>query len=271
MRHLALLSLLAASPALADDIDLDDIDINLDDLDLGDGGGSDSLTYTGGLTERKAGIGEDKPVTISHTQGAITVNCSDGDTLSARVDFVIEGSDKGKMEALGKSIGLAAWGDANGGGAKVRMNSWGSGISSVNAPLMVTAPKRSRITVTGGPQGVSVTNCTNDVKVTAAGGIYVEGAYNGFTVRSSKGDVKVEIEAGAVIAKTSSAISDTGSATLIMPDNPSNQLVATGNEVAVAPLVTGKNTPTSVIGEMGNGGAKITLSAPKGKVKVETR
>lgn len=272
MRHLALLTLLAIPlAALADDINLDDIDIDLDDLDLGESGGPASLDYSGSYTDRKQDIKPGSKLTITHTKGPITINCSDGDTLSGRVDFSIEGTDKAKMESVGKNIRIQVWGSgATSGGVKVTVPSFGSGVSSVSTPVTISAPKDAKLAVTGGAYPISLTNCTQDVSVSTAGGVYVEGKFDSFQVSSSKGDVKVELEEGAVISKSSKAASAAGSVTLIMPDNPNNQLVATGNEVAVAPLVTGTNTDTKVSGEMGSGGATITLSAPKGAVALKT-
>ncbi|MCB9758935.1 MAG: DUF4097 family beta strand repeat protein [Alphaproteobacteria bacterium] len=267
-----LLALVLAPPAIADDIDLGDIEIDLDDIDLGSSGhGDESSTYTGGLTERKNDLGDNVPVTVTHYGGNITVRCTEGDQISARIDFSVEGTDRDRLKAYGDGIGLAVWGDANGAGAKTRMPSKSSAIQRADVPLMVSAPPGTRLTVQGRDGWVQITNCTGALKASStAGGVFAEGRYDSFQVTSQDGDVKVELTGNSVINASSAATSTKGKVELILPDDANVKLAATGAEVRVEHLVSGTNTDTNVSGNIGNGGPSVRLSAPKGEVKVKT-
>ena len=59
--------------ALADDVNMDDFNIDLGDDALGGPGGANTVTYSGGHSERKGEVGSNIPITVSHLGGPITV------------------------------------------------------------------------------------------------------------------------------------------------------------------------------------------------------
>jgi hypothetical protein len=239
-----------------------------DDVDLSDPGSN--LSYEGHLSGTGAAYAKGKPVTITHTSGNLSVHCMETDTISGRLGYTVYGSAEGPMESYGKSIGLAVWGDANGGGAKTRIGSKPSGVSYADVTLTVNVPKgTTAVTVSHSGRGwVQVDGCSGNVKVTAgAGGAYVGGPITGFTVSASGGDVKVVSDADTVLKNASTASAPAGKVTVVLASAQGGKLTAKGEEVAVAQTVMGTNTPTLVSGDMGIAGPTITLSA-KGRVEV---
>lgn len=266
---LPILALLALSPVHADDDDLGLLD--LDDIDLGDGPSSfdaaQSQTYSGSLNERRSGLAPGKPVTITHYGGPISVRCTDGDTLSARIDYVVEGTNTTNMERYGKGVRLSVWGDGNSGGAKTVTPSKGSGISSVSVPLVISAPKSVQLTVNAGSHWVEVLKCDGTVSVAnKKGDVFVEGDLSRFTISAPGGSGTVKLTSTSQITATSK-ITAGAEVTLEMPLDVNVKLSARGPELHIDHVVVGSESPTSVSGTIGTGGPSVTLSG-QGKVSV---
>jgi hypothetical protein len=260
--------LLALQSALAQD----DAGLSLtpsSDIDLTDPSLA-ALTYEGGLSGNAPNYGKGKPVVITHASGNVSVRCINVDALSGRLQYTVFGSQEGPMESYGKGIGLAVWGDSNGGGAKSRIPSKPSGVARAQVDLVVNIPKgTSSLTVSQTGSGwVQVNDCGGNVKVTAgSGGAYVSGALTGFNVTATGGDVKIEPTSDTVLKSTSSASAPGGNLTVVLPSAQGGKLSAKGSEVAVQQTVMGTNTPTLVQGDMGLAGPTISLSA-KSRVEV---
>lgn len=263
------LAVLVCPLALADDVDMDDFNIDLDDVNIDGAGGATTVTYSGGHTERKGEIGTNIPITISHLGGPVTVRCTDGDQISARVDFEIEGTTGDKAKAFGDGIGISVYGDKTQGGAKTRVPAKSSSIVSTDIPFVVSVPLQAKLTVTAQDGPITVSNCTGTLKAsTSKGGISVEGAYSAFTISAASGDVKVELRPDNKVTAASSISAPKGNVTLKMSRNANNNLDASGSEVIVDHLVTGTTGPTRVAGQVGAGGPAIKITAPKGVVTV---
>ncbi len=260
---------MALSPALSDDDDLGLLD--LDDIDLGDGPSSPSAaqtsTYTGSVHERKSGLGQGKPLTISHYGGPISIRCQDGDTLSARIDYRVEGTNEPNMEKFGRGVGLAIWGDSKSGGVKTRTPGKGSGVLTTELPLVVTAPKSSRMTVNAGSHWVEILKCDGQVSVAnKRGDVWVEGDLTRFSVSAPGGSATVGLASDSIV-KTTSKITAKGDVTLKMPLDVNIKLSARGTELRIDHMVDGSETPTSVSGTIGTGGPSVTVSS-RGKVEI---
>ncbi len=226
-------------------------------------------TYEGSLSSSAANYVLGKPVSITHSSGNLAVRCMDTESLTARVQYVVTGTAETAMETAGKGVGIAAYGDSNGGKVSTRVPSKGTGVSSVEITLTVNIP-RAPITLTvteSGSGWVQVQDCDGTVKVSAGGGgAFVSGELKGATVTASGSDVKVVQNNGAVFTATTSVSAPGGNATLILGTAQGGKLTAKGEEVAVGPTVMGTNTATLVSGDMGLAGPSITVSA---KVRAE--
>ena len=242
-----------------------DLDINLDDLDLGEADAPDSMNYSGGHTERTEKLSPNAAVTVTHYGGAIRVRCIDQDHLSARVDFQLEGTHEGNLKAVGDGVRLQASGSE--GWAKVTSIVPGkrSGVSSMDVPMTVSAPKDVRLTVSGREGEISISGCVGTVKVsTSKGAANVTGTFSQFDVRSGEGDVYVRLDEASDITKASGATASRGKVELVMPLSVDVKLQATGAEVTVLHTVTGTNNPTNVSGSIGEGGPLVKLYGKEG-------
>lgn len=272
----ALLPVLFVTPALADDDDggLGMPMIDLDDIDLGggsSGSAAEELNYTGALNERTTGVNEDAKVSVTHYYGDVTVYCTDDEKVTARSDYSITGTKAANVESKGKSMRIAVGGEGGWGSVKTTMNGTTSGISSWSYPLTVTVPKKALLTVTGRDGSVSVSGCEGTVKVrTTKGGVGVEGTLSKVDVASTDGDVRVNLGEDSVITSTSAIVSYKGRVDLVLPFGANNKLQVTGSQVSVGHVVDGSNSGTNVSGTIGNGGALIKVSAPKGEVDVSS-
>jgi hypothetical protein len=229
------------------------------------------ISYEGGNSATAANYVKGKPVTITHASGNVSVRCMDTDKLSARLQYVVFGTQEGPMESMGKGIGLAVWGDANGGGAKTRVPSKPSGVSRAEVTLTVNVPMgTSAVTVSeSGPGWVQVIDCDGNVKVTGGGGgVYVSGRLTGATVNASGGDVKVVQNEDSVYKNTVTVNAPAGNAILELAPAQGGKLMAKGSEVAVNQTVMGTTTDTLVQGDLGVAGPTINVSA-KGKVEIK--
>ena len=263
---LPLLALLASTPLNADD-DLGLLDI--DDIDLGDESGpsaANTSTYTGSVQERKSGLGQDKPVTISHYGGTISVRCQEGDTISARIDYQIEGTNEPNMKRFGRGIGLKLWGDSNSAGVKTVTPSKGSGLVSTDVPLVVTAPKNVKMTINAGSYWVEVIKCDGTISVAnKKGDVFIDGDLSRFSVSAPNGGATVKLKSTTQVTGTSK-ITAKGDIKLEMPLDVNVKLSARGADLRLDHVVSGSETPTSVSGTIGTGGPTVTIS---GKARVE--
>ena len=260
---LPILALLVLAPVQAEDDD--DLGlISIDDIDLGDGpAGRDvatSSTYTGALNERKAGLGQMKPVTISHYGGPISVRCQEGDIISARIDYQVEGTNEPNMERYGKGIRLKVWGSETSAGAKTITPSKGSGITSTSVPLVVTLPKQVKLTVNAGSYWVEVMKCEGTVTVAnKKDDVWVQGDFSRFSISAPNGGATVKLQDDTEVTGTSK-ITAKGEVLLEMPLGVNVRLSARGTDVEVGHVVDGPKAATSVSGTIGAGGPSVTVS-----------
>ena len=230
----------------------------------------DELSYSGNLGDNAANYKPGAPVSITHSGGNLQVRCMEVTALNARVAYTVYGTSEGNMKSFGDGVGLAVWGDSKGGGAKTRIPSKGSGVSSAEVTLTVSIPKgTTSVTVSQSGSGwAQVIGCSGFVKVTGGGGgVYLGGPLTGFSASATGGDVKIEVEE-STLTSTSTA-SSPGALTVVLPSAQGGKLSAKGAEVSVQQVVMGTNEPTYVAGEMGIGGPSITLSA-KGRVELSS-
>lgn len=223
------------------------------------------MTYEGQNSASAAKYVPGKPVAVSHSGGNIAVRCFDTDTLSARLQYVVTGTAEDPMKATGTGVGLAVWGDANGGGVKTRTPSRPAGVSGLDVTLTVNIPKGvSALTVSQTGSGwVQVLECTGAVKVVAGGGgAFASGAMTSATVSAAGGDVKVEVDPAGLL-KGTTTVSSPGNASVILPSAQGGKLTVKGEEVTVQQTVMGTNTGTLVQGDLGIAGPAITVSARK--------
>lgn len=243
MRVVLPLLFLAAAPALAQEGELT------------------GLSYNGQLAERKPDVGPEAPIAITHAGGRISVRCADTTSISARLDYTIEGTSEPSMEAFGRGLGLAVWGDAAGGGVKSRIPAKGSGVSSVDLPLTVTVPKGARLTITGGKGPVEVLKCEGRVSASNTDGeVFVQGTLAAVKV-AANGDARVKLDEASVLAADSSVTSAKGNVQLAIPVATNAKLSARGTSVSVFQPVSGSTTPTAVTGTLGVGGPALTVKA----------
>lgn len=221
-------------------------------------------TYEGGNSGTAPNYAKGKPVSITHSSGNLAVRCMDTEQMSARLQYVVTGTNQSAMETAGKGVGLAVYGDANGGRVSTRAPSRSTGVSSVDVTLTVSIPRAvMSLTVTEtGPGWVQVQDCDGTVKVTAgAGGAFASGALKGATVTATGGDVKVVVNSDAVLSATTSVSAPSGNATLLLGTAQGGKLTAKGAEVSVGQTVMGTNTATLVSGDLGLAGPTISVSA----------
>lgn len=222
------------------------------------------ISYEGGNSSNAPAYAKGKPVSITHSSGNLSVHCLDTDTLTARMQYVVTGTAQGPMETTGKGIGLAAYGDANGGKVSTRVPSKPSGVSDIEVTLTVNIPNGPlSLTITETGKGwVQVQDCDGTVKISAgAGGAYASGALKGATVTATGSAVKVVQDKEAVFSATTSISAPGGDATLVLGGAQGGKITVKGTEVSVAPTVMGTNTSTLVSGELGLTGPTISVSA----------
>lgn len=223
-------------------------------------------TYEGGNSSTAAGYVKGKPLSITHSSGNLSVRCMDTEALSARLQYVVTGTVQTAMETAGKGIGLAVYGDANGGRVSTRAPGKSTGVSAIDVTLTVSVPKAiMSLTITEtGPGWVQVQDCDGTVKVSAgAGGAFASGAMKGATITATGGDVKVVQNGDAVFSSTTSISAPNGNATLMLGTAQGGRLTAKGAEVSVSQTVMGTNDATLVSGDLGIAGPMITVSAKK--------
>jgi hypothetical protein len=264
---LPFLALLVLSPVQADDDDLGLLDI--DDIDLGDGPAHGDVvqtsTYTGSLQERRSGLGQGKSLTITHYGGPISIRCQEGSTLSARINYSIDGTNEPNMERYGRGIKLKVWGDSNSGGVKTITPSKGSGLIRTEVPLVVSAPKSVKLTVNAGSHWVEVLKCDGQVSVAnKSGDVWVEGDLTRFSISAPGGMATVKLNSDSQVTSTSK-ITARDDVLLEMPLDVNVKLSARGTEIRLDHVITGTESETSVSGTIGNGGPSVTI---RGKAKV---
>ncbi len=232
------------------------------------------ITYEGGLDETATRYVKGKPVSIKHSGGNVVVRCIDTEKLSARLPYVVTGSDNGALESTGNSIRLQAVDDGKGGGVVgTQIPSKRSGVSSIDVPLTVNIPVgASAISVSQSGSGwVQVQGCGGAVKISAgSGGAYASGQYTSASISAAGGDVKLVQEGGATLTGSTS-ITSAGAARVVLSTAQGGKLVAKGAQVAVQQAVLGgSQSETSVSGDFGVGGPTISISA-KGNVEVSAQ
>jgi hypothetical protein len=222
------------------------------------------MTYEGQNSGNAPNYVVGKPISVTHSGGNVSVRCFDTETLSARLQYVVTGTSEANMQAAGNGIGIAVYGDKNGGGVKTRVPGRGSGVSGIDVTLTVNVPRgASAVTVSQTGSGwVQVLECGGTLKVSAGGGgAYASGPYTGATISASGGDVKLDVAQDSVLKATTTVSAPGGNATLILPSAQGGKLTAKGEEVSVQQTVMGENSPTLVQGDMGVAGPAITVSA----------
>lgn len=268
---IALLALMTLTPAFAEDGDNDPgLLTDPSSIDLGGEDAAGALTYAGSQNGRAANYVVGKPVSISHSNGNLTVHCIDSDRFTASLQYTVYGSAEGPMESFGNGIGMAVSGDSKSGSVKTRVPSKTSGVSRAEVDLTVSVPRGvTALSVTNSGKGwVQVTECTGKVTVSAGyGGAYVSGALTAVSAGASGGDVKVVMAKDAVLSGASGISAPGGNATLELSGAQGGKLTAKGGEVSVQQVVMGTNTPTLVQGDMGVTGPTISISA-KNRVEV---
>lgn len=230
------------------------------------------ISYEGSLSQSAAGYVAGKPVSVTHNGGNISVRCMDTPNLSARLKYVVFGTQEGPMESMGNGIGLAASGDSKGGRVSTRVPSKPSGVKRADIELTVNIPSgTSALTVSQTGDGwVQVLGCGGNVKVSAGkGGAYVSGGLTQATVGASGGDVKVVQEGDTVFTGATTLTSFAGNATLELSTAQGGKLKASGTEVSYSGTVIGTNSSTLIDGDMGVAGPLITVTAPKGTVTIK--
>ena len=235
------------------------------DIDLDDAA-ANSLSYEGGLSGNAPAYGKGKPITVTHASGNVQVRCMDVESLSGRLQYTVFGSAEGAMESFGKGIGLAVWGDSNGGGVKTRIPSKPSGVGRAQVDLVVNIPRgTSAVTISQtGPGWVQMVECGGTVKISAGGGgAFASGPMTAATVSASGGDVKVVTDPATVLKGSTTISAGAGNVTVVLPSAQGGKLTAKGAEVSVQQTVMGTNEATLVSGDMGVAGPAITISAKK--------
>lgn len=233
------------------------------------------ITYEGGLDETSTRYVKGKPVSIKHSGGNVIVRCIDTEKLSARLPYVVTGSDGGALESTGNSIRLGANDDGKGGGVvSTQVPSKRSGVSSIDVPLTVNVPTgASAISVSQSGSGwVQVQGCSGSLKVSAgSGGAYASGQYTAVSISASGGDVKLVMEGGAVLTGSTSVSAGGGAARVVLATAQGGKLSAKGAEVTVQQtLLGGSVTDTSASGSLSLDGPSISVSA-KGAVEVSAQ
>jgi hypothetical protein len=228
------------------------------------------ISYEGGYSATAANYVKGKPVSVSHTGGNVSVRCLETDKLSARLQYVVYGSQEGPMESMGKGIAMSVTGDSTAGRVSVRVPSKPSGVAKAEVTLTVNVPRpTTAVTVsqTGGGW-VQVIDCDGNVKVTAGGGgAFASGHLTGATVTAAGGDVKVVQNDDAVFKLPATVTAPGGNATLLIASAQGGKLLVKGTEVAVAQTVMGTNASDIVQGDLGLAGPQITVTA-KAKAQV---
>ncbi len=225
---------------------------------------ADESTYEGGNTANATGYVKGKPVSITHSSGNLSVHCMDTETLSTRMQYVVSGTAQDPMEATGKGIGLAAYGDSNGGRISTRVPGKQGGVSDIEVTLSVSIPRAPlTLNITNSGSGwVQVQDCDGTVNVHAgAGGAFASGAMNAANVTASGGDVKVVEQSDAVFKSPTTVSAPGGNATLLLGTAQGGKITVKGATVSVGPTVMGTNTATLVSGDLGLGGTTISVSA----------
>lgn len=240
------------------------------DIDLSGPGAEESATYEGGFTQRSKKVASNAAVSVSAASGTVTVRCTDTEFVEARVDYVLDGTNKDAMKRMGDGIGLATWGEGTSGGVKLAVPSKPSGVKTANIKLTVNVPKTAKLSVTASGDWIQVGGCNGSVTANAGrNGAYVEGDMTAFTVSAGSGDVKVVLGSEAVIKGNSAINAPKGNATLVMPISQNLKFAASGASVSVTHSVLGAVTPASVTGAIGAGGPSLTIKA-SGDVTVKT-
>ncbi len=266
-----ILPLLLSGPGLAQDEAPSDDDlglIDIDDIDLGDGE-SESLTYTGAVSQTRVGLAKHGArISITHSGGTIKVRCTDSDQLTARIDYKVEGPDEAAITRFGKGIGLSVSGSGDRGAVRTRVPARGKGVSSADVPLVVSVPPDVRLTIQGGPYWIEVSRCKGSV--TAAnrkGDLFVQGEISQFKLTAADGSIVLKAATGEELSGSSSASAPRGDVHLELPLSIDATISARGKEVYVFHPVQGTVTPTRVQGTIGAGGPKLTVSAG-GRVEI---
>ena len=260
------LALLLLAPAQADDWDID-----IDDIDLGGAGskGQELVTYRGSSGQTAPEYKDGTLVSITHTGGTISVNCIDRPGISARVDYVLEGTNRDALKRFGDGIGLRAWGNSRGGGVQTRVPSASSSIKRKDVPLVISLPPNAQVKVSGGAGWIQVHGCAGAVAAAnRSGDIVISGKLTRFTAQAPTGDVTVEVDESAKLAG-SNRVSAGGDAKIRIPSDYGGKISAKGSEVEVRQMVDGTDSDTLVQGTIGEGTASLSITA-KGTVNVQT-
>jgi hypothetical protein len=245
--------------------------INVDDImksiDLGpEAQGEDGYvaekTYEGQLSQVAPSYKPGTPISISHSGGTVTVRCQQQDGVTARLGYVIYGTNGANMERMGKGIGLSATASSTSGAISTRIPAKSSGVTRSEIPLTVNLPPKANVSVTGGAGWVQVDGCEGTVKVSnSKDGVVITGTHSAVNVSSGGGDVKVHLTDASSL-KGSSAISSKGAIDLELPTTFDGKFSAKGKMVRVFHTVNGTNTNENVSGTVGSGStATLNLTA----------
>jgi hypothetical protein len=261
------LLLLVPTGALAQEeggiMDIPDLQIDLG----GDGSKSaaPSSTYEGSLSQSAPDFASGKPLAISHN-GPVRVRCADRQGVTARLTYVLTGTNEGAMESMGKGVGLSASGGPGGGAVKSRVPTRPAGVTQADIELTVNVPPAAVLNITGGAGSVDVSGCKGAVKVTnKTGDVMVQGTYTGVSVTTG-GAVSVRLDNDSALAG-SNVINAGGTIDMTLPLAYAGKFSAKGANVSVFHTVMGTNTGTLVQGTISSGPASLSL-ATKGDVKV---
>ena len=237
-----------------------DLDIDID-FDLGETA-EPTMTYEGGTDYSAPKYVAGKPMTISHSGGPISVRCSDRDGFTARVSYVLTGTDGPALERMGNGVGISAGATTSSGWAKVRTPGRPSSVKEAIIILTVNMPPSADLRITGGSGPDDVLKCSGPVRASnrSGGGTY-EGTFSRVSITSGSGDVTVRMTDESQLSGSSGITASKGDLLLVLPTSYQGRFSARGNPVDVEPMVMGDTTETSVTGTMGEGKASLTLKA----------
>ena len=264
-----LFALAFSSHVLADD---DAWEIDIDSIDIGgaDAKGQELVTYTGASDQNAPGYKAGAPVTITHTAGTISVQCMDRDGISARIDYMLEGTNRNAMSSFGKGVGISAWGSASSGGVKTRIPGASSTIKSKALPLSVSLPRDAKVRVNGGNGWIQVQGCHGTVSASnRAGDIMIEGTLSNVNASAPKGTIRVLLDESSSLTGTNRITASGGDVELHLPTGYGGRIYAKGSQVDVRHMIDGTESPTLVQGSIGEGRASLSVTA-RGKINVRT-
>ena len=231
------------------------------DFDLGSQG--ELLTYSGSYSQTSEKLTETPKIRITHPGGTISVRCRDVETMTARIDYKVEGTEEGPMQSYGNGIRLSATGAAGVGRVNVVVPSRPSAVKTSAIGLVVNVPRNTTVDVDSSRDWVQVTGCGGTVVARAgANGAWVGGALQKFQVAAAAGDVTVELAEGHSFSEASAVTATKGAVKLTVATAQGADVNARGSSVTASLAVLGTtNTDTALIGQMGSGGPALKIVA----------